>query len=247
MEVDVTGQMDENSKRSRIDPVCGWLRDHGGPHWPARLVDLAEGLDVRPWPGRVVHLDYAPERRVAPSNERLAWMIRNVERLTPRDGRQSAEYRVRVIENPQRDAALEKLYSGDSRGIDPRLKLEGETCADCLVECERAFVWIEGKRNYWLDPSNTWDVTRDQLARNVEAAWLLARESGKEFCVIVCYENRLKHHETLLIDGYRRGTWTGGWPHLSAEERGRLGSRIGTLTWRRLADEWPPWRSVLDI
>lgn len=42
-----------------------------------------------------------------------------------------------------------------------------------------------------------------------------------------------------MIQGYRHGTWSGGRPHLSAEERQRLGARIGTVTWSKLATEWP--------
>jgi hypothetical protein len=64
-----------------------------------------------------------------------------------------------------------------------RLILEGPTSADWLIECERALIWIEGKRYDWLDPATTWDVARDQLARNVEAAWLLAQEQGKDYWV----------------------------------------------------------------
>ncbi len=36
---------DENSRRTRVAPVFGWLAAHGEPDWPARLVALADGLD----------------------------------------------------------------------------------------------------------------------------------------------------------------------------------------------------------
>ncbi len=169
-------------------------------------------------------------------------MIRNAELLTPRDGRRWREYRSRVIEHPNRDAGLALLDRGQTAGIDRKLVLEGPTSADCLVECEQAVIWIEGKRNDWLDYSTTWDVTRDQLARNAEAAWLYASRLGKESCVIVCHEDRLKHHEQLLLDGYRAANWSAGWPHLSARERRALGARIGTIRWATLAEQWPPLR-----
>jgi hypothetical protein len=85
-------------------------------------------------------------------------MIRNAERLAPVDGRLWREYRRRVIDNPGRDEALGTLDAGDAKGLSKNLKLEGPTHADCLIECERAFVWIEGKRNDWLSPSIKWDV-----------------------------------------------------------------------------------------
>jgi len=147
------------------------------------------------------------------------------------------QYDRRVIKNPGRADALAKLDAGDSHGIDRRLILEGNTSADCLIECEKAIIWVEGKRNDWLDYSTTWDVTRDQLARNLEAAWLCAKD--KDFCLVICHEHPLKHHEELLIENYGHGTWSGGWPHLTADERKMLGSRIGTVTWSRLAAEWP--------
>lgn len=237
--------LDENSKRTRVEPVFKWLREQAGDEWPTRLLDLVDGLAVSIRPGRLVRIDLEHERRVPPAPRRLSWMIRNVGRLAPRDGARWREYRRRVIENPRQADALEKLDRGETRGIGRKLVLEGQTSADCLIECERAVIWIEGKRNDWLDYSTSWDVTRDQLARNTEAAWLYAGRLGKDFCLVVCHEHSLKHHEEILIEGYRHGTWSGGWPHLSADERKILGSRIGTVTWQTLAKEWPPLEGVL--
>jgi hypothetical protein len=237
--------LDENSRRTRVKPTFTWLREQADLDWPARFLQLVDGLGVRIDPGRVVPdgLHFEPERRVPPSPRRIAWLIRNAERLTPRDERKWRQYDRRVIRNPGRANALAQLDAGDSRGVDRQLILEGETSADCLIECEKAVIWVEGKRNDWLDYSTSWDVTRDQLARNLEAAWLCAKE--KDFCLVICHEHPLKHHEELLIDGYRHGTWSGGLPHLDADERNRLGSRIGTVTWDRLAAEWPALRKHL--
>jgi hypothetical protein len=144
------------------------------------------------------------------------------------------------------EAALRQLEAGH-RSLPPELSkmiLEGPTSADCLVECERAVVWVEGKRDDWLAPGISWDVTRDQLARNIEAAWLLARDTGRDYCLIIAYEEQLKHHEQALIEGYRSGTWSAGWPHLEASERRELGERIGTIRWREIANEWPEIRKL---
>jgi hypothetical protein len=140
--------LDENSRRTRVKPTFTWLKEQAGGDWPARFLQLVDGLGVRINPGRVVPdgLYFEPERRVAPSPRRLAWLIRNVERLTPRDGRNWRQYDRRFIKNPGRAEALAKLDAGDSHGIDRQLILEGNTSADCLIECEKAVIWVEGKR-----------------------------------------------------------------------------------------------------
>jgi hypothetical protein len=236
---------DQNSRRTRIQPVFGWLSEHADDHWPRRMLRLVDGVDAAIEPGHLVRLDYLQERQVSPSARRLAWMIRNAERLTPRDGRRWRDYQTRVVENPRRASALETLDRGETNGLDAKLILEGPTSADCLIECDRTVIWVEGKRNDWLDYSTSWDVTRDQLARNAEAAWLYAAALGKDSYLIVCHEHQLKHHEELLLQGYRSGTWAAGWPHLTPRERRMLGGRIGTLTWRSFAEQWPAIGEVL--
>jgi hypothetical protein len=64
-------------------------------------------------------------------------------------------------------------------------------------------IWIEGKRDDWLSPSTKWDVTRDQLARNVDAAWCIASKKQDDR-VLICHEYPLEHHEVSLLEGYRR-------------------------------------------
>jgi hypothetical protein len=127
------------------------------------------------------------------------------------------------------------------------LILEGPTSADCLIECEHAIIWIEGKRFDWLAPSTTWDVARDQLARNIEAVWSLADPAGKDYRLLICHENRLKHHEMALLEGYRCATWSGGLPHVPEQIRRQFSTRIGTLTWHDIADEWPALRSLSEL
>ena len=67
----------------------------------------------------------------------------------------------------------------------------------------------------------------------------------KRSLVIVCHEHPLKHHEQALLDGYRAGTWSAGWPHLDEALRRRLGAALGTATWERLAAAWPPLAALL--
>lgn len=234
--------MDEspaNSKVSRVQPVFGWLRQLGGADWPYRLVSESSGLAVRPLCGRVeqVHLD--PEYAAPPTTARLAWMIRNISRLVPQDGKVWRQPYDRVSDADQTAKALKLLDAGEHKGIPRELVFEAASHADCLIECEKAVIWIEGKRFDWISPCQKWDVTRDQISRNLEAVWSLAAPQGKDYCMIICHEHPLKHHEQLLVDGYRAGTWVGGWPHLSQKQRREFGLRIGTLNWSRMTELWP--------
>jgi hypothetical protein len=113
-----------------------------------------------------------------------------------------------------------------------------------VIEGGDAIVWIEGKRHDWLAPHTTWDSARDQLSRNLEAAWLYASAQDKDFCLLVCLEDELRYHEQLLVDGYRNTSWSGGWPHLDPNERRMLGQRIGLVRWADLANRWPGLRAL---
>jgi uncharacterized protein (TIGR02118 family) len=55
------------------------------------------------------------------------------------------------------------------------------------------------------------------------------------------------YHEQLLVDGYRNGTWSGGWPHLDPIERGMLAKRIGLVRWVDVADHWPELRALPEL
>lgn len=236
-----------SSKVSRIEPIFGWLELNGGPGWHERLLDRAAGLTGITPPGPVEEVHYRVEIEVPASPERLAWMIDNAHRLTPRDGRRWREYERRVTKHPKRDETRRRLQQGICTGIPRDLVLEGSTCSDCLIVCRHLVIWVEGKRDDWLDTACTWDVMRDQLARNVEAAWLYAAPRDKDYCMLLCYEDHLKYHEQLLVDGYRAGTWQGGWPHLDDERRREFRGRIGTLRWATLAGEWPAIRQLTGL
>jgi len=239
-------EQDQHSGRTRVSPVFKWLSEHGGTGWMTELLRLADGIELSDGVGEVISLWVWKERTVAPSAGRLAWMIRNAHKLAPVDGRQWREYRRRVIDNPKKEEALRKLDAGDLKRIPAKLKLEGCTHADCLIECEKAFVWVEGKRNDWLSPNIKWDVTRDQLARNLEALWLLARKAEKDFWLLICHEYDLKHHEQELISGYRAGTWKAGFPHLPMDVRTIFQRKIGTVRWSTIFDHWHDLAATFD-
>ncbi len=168
-----------NSKVTRVQPVFRWLEKHGGIRWGEQLVRLASGLAHRPACGAVRGVQLSPEAEVGPTPQRLAWMIRNAHRLVPQNGQQWRQLGRRVRNREAIERALSRLDCGEVRGVPKALILEGKTHADCLIECEGAFIWIEGKRLDWLSPCTTWDVNRDQLARNVEAVWTVARRPAR--------------------------------------------------------------------
>jgi hypothetical protein len=220
-----------------VEPIFGWLSKHGGQSWPQSLVELCDGLQVAD-PGVVRSVECDVEREVLPTPARLAWMLRNSHLLAPSDGSKFRSFQARLSDRAAVAAAADKLDAG-YRSISRSYVLEGASHADCLIECEHAVIWVEGKRDDWLAPGTSWDVTRDQLARNLEAVWSLATAAGLDYCVIVAYEDTLKHHEQALIDGYRAGTWTAGWPHLSESQRQEFSHRIGTVRWREIVASWP--------
>ena len=226
------------SKETRVQPIFGWLNQHGENGWPAHLLAIVHGLGKHTDCGNFARMDLEIERQVPATPARLAWMLRNVASLAPQDGRRWQEPARRTAVSDDINAMLTKLDAGSNVGIGD-LCLEGSTSADCLIECEHAFIWIEGKRFDWLSPSTTWDVSRDQLARNLEAVWSVASAVGKDYCVVICHENPLKHHEQCLVHGYRAETWSAGWPHISAEIRHDFAQRIGTVRWQDIAVQWP--------
>ena len=174
---------DGNSKRSRVEPVFGGLVKHSGHNWPSDLLRLADGITVDNDAGKLLQATFLDEIKVPPTSQRLAWMIRNAPLLAPSDGRLYFEYDLRVSSHPQVGSVLARLDAGDTSAIPRKLVFEGDTCCDCLIECEKLIIWIEGKLNDWLSPGTKWDVSRDQLARNLEAAWSMARRKNKDFPV----------------------------------------------------------------
>jgi len=235
------------SSTTRVRPVFGWLRENGGANWPDRLLEIVIGFLLPIKAGKLLRIELVPERKVAASPTRLAWMIDNVSSLAPQDGRLWQERRNRIPDKQKIKGVLDRLGRGDPSGLDKKLRLEGETCADCLLECEHALVWIEGKRFDWISLSTKWDLSRDQLARNLEAVWILATTAKKDYCVVICHEHPLKHHEQALINGYRNCIWTAGWPHIPAAQRIEFSKRIGTVTWQQIAATWAELRSLPEL
>jgi hypothetical protein len=236
---------DENSKRTRVEPIFRWLRDNEEPDWPTILLRLAEGISVERSAGNLLNIKFEDEERVPPTAARLAWMIRNASRLAPKDGRRYQEYK--RVNHPRVREVLTKLDCGDATSVPRELRLETASCCDCLIECQSAVIWIEGKRNDWLSSGTEWDITRDQLARNLESVWSLASRQSKDYWLLICYERELKHHEECLIEGYRNGTWWAGLPHVAPSIRQEFRNKVGTIRWQHIADQWPNMKATPEL
>jgi hypothetical protein len=119
---------DINSRRTRVLPVFGWLRDHGEPGWPDTLVAIAAGLAHVPKVGPATRVHLESELKVPPSARRLRWLLANGARLTPSDGRRWRELEARSHRVASMNAVDQCLDAGVK--LPSLLTLEGETSAD---------------------------------------------------------------------------------------------------------------------
>lgn len=65
---------------------------------------------------------------------RLAWMIRNAERLAPVDGKRWRELHARVIDEPERERTVTSFERGELKRLPASMTLEGPSHADFLIE-----------------------------------------------------------------------------------------------------------------
>jgi hypothetical protein len=83
----------------------GWIRRSRSPSRPTCSRRSQSGFRSS-WPSGRRRSDTSRPRRPPTTS---AWMVRNVHRLAPQDGRRWRELRERVLENPRRDEALAEL------------------------------------------------------------------------------------------------------------------------------------------
>src|SRR5438105_2898726 len=93
---------DQNSKRTRIEPVFGWLKENGGPDWPTVLLEIADGAgdkrDVAAIDSRIASVSgRAPQS----CTQRLHWRAR---RASPRPAKWHG---LRTFDSPIAATALE--------------------------------------------------------------------------------------------------------------------------------------------
>src|SRR5437588_4631213 len=106
-----------NSKITRVRPVFNWLHDNGGSNWPDRFLQLVTGFAFPIKAGKLLRMDLDPEREVSAGLARLAWMIRNLARLAPADGRLWRVLQEKTADEAQVRIALRRLDAGDTSGL----------------------------------------------------------------------------------------------------------------------------------
>jgi hypothetical protein len=107
-------------------------------------------------------------------------------------------------------------------------RFERQTEVDCDLATDRLVLCIEGKRGERLQSATTWLARRNQVARNLEAAWRLAG-AKRAFAVLVCVE---KTNDPIADPAFVRDGMKAASPHLFAGEREALAhAYLGQLTW----------------
>ena len=178
------------------------------------------------------------EKHVPPDRRLLAWCVENPERLTTpsvSDPPKPTQLKRRslVSDQPpgsrgavQREAR--ECVATASLKAGAWWRFERETEVDCVLATDRLVLCIEGKRNEGLSRSTTWLRDRNQVARNLEAAWRLAGVD-RDFAVLVCVE---KPGDPLADPAFVSGSLEAACPHLlPAERRDLANAYLGELTW----------------
>jgi hypothetical protein len=171
----------------------------------------------------------AYEVDIPPSAAFLRWLLERPERLTWPKGNlhlspPTFDKRSRLLagEADVRDKALNELEK--SGAVKSRRKwwaFEGFTSVDCWIETDSLLLLIEGKRTDALSASTAWFPARNQVARILEGAKIMAAARRKNFAVLVCAE--------ALIADLEDEVWASSLPHLSDIKIGNLTADSGQI------------------
>lgn len=183
-----------------------------------------------------------------PSGRFLRWLIENPGQLTwptdtvkskgkvPRafgDSTQRMRTQLLAGDHATRSEALDALALNGPDGSRRKWwAFEGFTSVDCVLETDRLLVFVEGKRTEAISAATDWYPKRNQIVRNVEVASCAAKESGKDFGVILCAETHVELPERAFKEGL---------PHLSESEQQALRTHYwGCITWQQIVDALCP-------
>ncbi len=233
-----------NSSETRVRPVFGRLvsTDPTGVTWLAKLlrvvtrnIELGDRLAASL---SNLRAGEAFERKLAPPASLLEWCIghaselvkpRAAEKTSPTTKRKRAELRGELGDEAMRSALDEAQRSlterGPARAGGQWWAFEGFTSADCCLETDRGLLVIEGKRFEGPSEEVSWIKGRNQIARNLEVAAEVARQSGREYAVLLVGPEGTR--------GPSDGELRRGWPHLAKDlQDDLLAHYLGTVSWQ---------------
>jgi hypothetical protein len=130
-----------------------------------------------------------------------------------------------------RDKALNELTKyGAAKSRRKWWAFQGFTSVDCWLETDSLLLLIEGKRTEGLSASTDWFSARNQVARILEGAKVMADGRRKNFAVLVCAESLMADLEDQV--------WASSLPHLSDIEIEKLKSHyLGWCSWSSITQQ----------
>jgi hypothetical protein len=226
------------------DPIPDELRTTPG-HLQGELVECRRYRDRVP--KATVWLRRCFEHSIEPSRELLAWFLEAPhERLKApgkwTGGAETVRRRKALLDtgDPGHAETLEAARvalarHGPSGSARQWWAFEGFTEADCLLRTDRLTLIVEGKRTESLSGETDWLPERNQLARNLEAAF----NAGEHAYVLLAVEQPVAG---LDVEEFVAA----GCPHLDADVRRRVSRRfLGQRTWAELCELTDvDWRSL---
>jgi hypothetical protein len=182
------------------------------------------------------------EAQLTPPVSLLSWLIRNGQRLEPRnidgDGDTATMRRKLVAGDPATIAEALKLLrtSSDPKGWHI---FEGPTCPDAFIETPDALLVVEGKRTEPGATTHTsWMDGRHQMWRHIDAAWEI-RGRRKVFGFFVVNGDDAGNVPELWkrasLETLGPEAISSSFPHRSAEETLDISNCfLGITTWQQI-------------
>lgn len=262
-----------NSSITRVRPFFQYVFRSAPSHWLSSLIscatenrDYAEQLAKAPgildpqqfvrrrYVDRVlksrgipwIELETCFERRTAPPNRFLRWLIENPNPRHYPNGEEAdwdphtrqqrqklfGQFGPKEAEKARASALLELQRFGRDQSNRKWWAFEGFSEVDCLLETESMLLLIEGKRTEPLSRSTSWYPERNQLVRNLEVAEEEALKSNppKEFAVLTMSEEPL--------GAISEDTVAKSLPHFTPPDRaGLMRHYLGCVTWQSACEQ----------
>ena len=246
---------EKDSSLTRVQPVftSALAHDPTGDSWLPQLLAAGRGGDLPERlldkPGRLTAETVAKsaskkaelrcfEYQVPPDRRLLSWCIDNPEALSApalSDPPTDAEVKRRslICDEPLGSRAVLQQLTRAAVATEPIgqpawWRFERATEVDCVLATDRLVLCIEGKRDERLSQRTEWLRGRNQVARNLEAAWRLAG-GARAFAVLVCVE---KKGDPLAEPAFVRDSLDLASAHLFPAEREALSrAYLGEASW----------------